>query len=55
MLIGFFALCVGIIFAAPLVTVVWATAYLMMSGQIPVHGMPGAPSAFAYPTAPLGK
>jgi len=36
MLIGFFALCIGIIFAAPLVTVVWATAYLMMSGQIPV-------------------
>jgi hypothetical protein len=34
MLVGFLALCVGILFAAPLVSVIWATAYLMMRGEI---------------------
>ncbi len=34
MLVGFMALCVGVIFAAPLVSVMWGTAYLMMSGQV---------------------
>lgn len=34
MIVGFLALCVGVIAAAPLVGVVWATAYLMMSGQL---------------------
>ena len=33
-IIGLLALCVGIIFAAPLVTMMWVTAYLMMSGQL---------------------
>ncbi len=33
-LAGLLALCIGIIFAAPLVTMMWVTAYLMMSGQI---------------------
>jgi hypothetical protein len=51
MLIGFFAFCIGIIFAAPLVTMLWVCAYLMMSGQIPVQQMP-APFP-GYGPAPL--
>lgn len=34
MLVGFLAFCVGILFAAPLVSLIWGTAYLMMAGQI---------------------
>ena len=34
MLAGFLAVCVGILFAAPLVSVVWTSAYLMMRGEI---------------------
>jgi hypothetical protein len=34
-IVGLLAFCVGIILAAPLVSVLWATAYLMMSGQLP--------------------
>jgi len=34
-IVGLLAICVGVIFAAPLVTMIWATAYLMMSGQLP--------------------
>lgn len=34
MLAGLLALCIGVLFAAPLVTMIWATAYLMMSGQL---------------------
>ncbi|MEO8498367.1 MAG: hypothetical protein ABI614_25170, partial [Planctomycetota bacterium] len=34
MLAGFLALCVGVLFAAPLVSLIWGTAYLMMSGQL---------------------
>jgi hypothetical protein len=37
MIVGVLALCIGVIFAAPLVTMLWAVAYLMMSGQIPVQ------------------
>ena len=33
-ILGVLALCVGIIFAAPLISMLWATAYLMMSGQL---------------------
>ncbi|HUG69210.1 MAG TPA: hypothetical protein VMM76_15775 [Pirellulaceae bacterium] len=36
MLAGFLALCVGVVFAAPLVSLLWGTAYLMMSGQLRV-------------------
>ncbi len=36
LLIGELACLVGLIFAAPLVFLIWSTAYLMMSGQIPV-------------------
>lgn len=49
MILGILALCIGVIFAAPLVTMLWAVAYLMMSGQIPVqpayaqHGAQPAP------------
>ena len=32
--LGCLALCIGIIFAAPLVSLLWAVAYLMMSGQL---------------------
>ena len=35
MLVGFMAFCVGILFAAPLVSTMCGAAYLMMSGQIP--------------------
>ena len=39
--LGCMALCIGVLFAAPLVTMIWATAYLMMSGQLPVqYGYP---------------
>ena len=34
MLVGFLALCIGILFAAPLVSLIWGTAFLMMSGQL---------------------
>jgi hypothetical protein len=33
-ILGLLALCVGIFFAAALVSMMWSTAYLMMSGQI---------------------
>jgi hypothetical protein len=36
-LLGILALCVGLLFAAPLVIMLWVTAYLMMSGQLPVY------------------
>jgi uncharacterized membrane protein len=41
MIVGVLALCVGIVAAAPLVTMLWASAYLMMSGQLssyPTYG-----------------
>jgi uncharacterized membrane protein len=34
--LGYFACLVGVFAAMPLVSVMWCTAYLMMSGQIPV-------------------
>jgi hypothetical protein len=34
MILGLLALCIGVLFAAALVSVMWSTAYLMMSGQI---------------------
>jgi hypothetical protein len=43
MILGFLALCVGIFLAAPLVSVIWATAYLMMSGQLPAGPGAGPP------------
>jgi hypothetical protein len=33
-IVGLLALCVGILAAAPLIGMIWTTAYLMMSGQI---------------------
>jgi uncharacterized membrane protein len=41
-LLGCMALCIGLLFAAPLITMIWAIAYLMMSGQLAVqHGYTG--------------
>jgi len=37
-LLGCAAMCVGILFAAPLVGMMFAVAYLMMSGQLPPYG-----------------
>ena len=34
MLLGMLALCVGVLFATPLVSMMYATAYMMMSGQM---------------------
>jgi uncharacterized membrane protein len=51
MILGFLALCIGVLFAIPLVTVLWTTAYLMMSGQIPVPQMTTATPGY-YPPAP---
>ncbi len=34
MLAGLLALCVGLLVAAPLVSLVWGAAYLLMSGQV---------------------
>lgn len=36
-ILGFLALCIGVIFALPLVYLLSATAYLMMSGQLPLQ------------------
>lgn len=33
-IVGFLALCIGLIFAAPFVSLMWSTAYLMMTGQL---------------------
>lgn len=38
MLLGCIAFCIGMLFAAPLVSMLWGVAYLMMSGQIPAYG-----------------
>lgn len=34
MLLGCLAVCVGVLFAGPLVSVMWSTAYLMMKGEL---------------------
>jgi hypothetical protein len=44
MLLGCAAACIGFLFAAPLVTMYWTVAYLMMAGQIPVQPGYGLPS-----------
>jgi phage FluMu protein Com len=36
-IVGVIALCIGVIFAVPLILMLWTVAYLMMSGQIPVQ------------------
>jgi hypothetical protein len=46
MFAGLLALCIGVIFAAPLVTVLFTTAYLMMAGQLSVY--PQQPQYPAY-------
>jgi hypothetical protein len=46
MIVGFLALCIGLIFAAPLVSVLFATAYLMMAGHLPVYSQPAQYPAY---------
>ena len=36
-IMGLMALCIGTFLAAPLVNMIWAVAYLMMSGQLPTR------------------
>ncbi len=51
-IVGFLACGIGIIFAIPLVTLLWATAYLMMSGQLaayPGYGPQPVQPAFSPP------
>jgi len=36
-LLGCMAFCIGLLFAAPLISMMFAVGYLMMSGQIPSH------------------
>lgn len=45
MILGVLALCIGVLFAAPLVSMLFATAYLMMSNQLggPGYGQSAAP------------
>ncbi|MBC7856819.1 MAG: hypothetical protein IAF94_25595 [Pirellulaceae bacterium] len=50
MILGCFALCIGVLFAAPLVTMLFAVAYLMMSGLIPVQPAYGQLGQFGQPT-----
>ena len=54
-LLGCLAFCVGLLFAAPLISVMWAVAYLMMSGQLMPYG-PGyveilGPKPVSFPAA----
>ena len=52
MLLGCLALCIGVLFAAPLIGVMWTTAYLMMSGQLMPYGQQPTPGQFAGQPAP---
>jgi uncharacterized membrane protein len=42
-MLGEMACLVGLFFAIPLVSIMWCTAYLMMSGQIPIPPRPHPP------------
>ena len=48
-LLGEMACFVGLIFAMPLISLLWSTAYLMMSGQLPI---PPKPQPQYYPPQP---
>jgi hypothetical protein len=45
-LVGFLVLCVGLLFAIPLIMMMATTAYLMMSGQIPAYSQPQPQPAY---------
>ena len=45
-ILGVLALCIGTLFAAPLINLLWAVAYLMMSGQIPLQPSFGPPGQY---------
>jgi phage FluMu protein Com len=51
-ILGCLALCIGLLFAAPLVATLWGAAYLMMSGQIPAQPNLNQPVQYGQPTAP---
>jgi hypothetical protein len=57
-IVGFLAFCIGIVFAIPLITLLWVTAYLMMSGQLapyPGYGSPPAAAGYGPPAgSPFG-
>lgn len=46
LLVGYVACFVGLLFALPLVFLLWSTAYLMMAGQIPSHNWLHQPSVY---------
>jgi uncharacterized membrane protein len=52
---GFLLLCIGLLFALPLASLVWATAYLMMSGQIATYGATASPAGSYAPQPMPGK
>jgi hypothetical protein len=52
MILGCLAACVGLLFAAPLVGMMFAVAYLMMSGQLTPYG--GYPS-YSQPNQPAAQ
>lgn len=53
-LLGCMALCIGIVFSAPLVGMMFAVAYLMMSGQLSPYGqLPGQPMPGQYAPQPM--
>jgi hypothetical protein len=47
MLLGCLACIIGMLFAAPLIGVMWTTAYLMMSGQLMPYGQQPMPGQFS--------
>ncbi len=49
MILGCLALCIGILFAQPLISMLYAVAYFMMSGQIPVQPAYGQPGQYGQP------
>lgn len=48
-ILGCLAVCIGLLFALPLVTMLYSVAYLMMAGQIPVQPAYGQPGQFGQP------
>ena len=48
-ILGCLAVCIGLLFALPLVTMLYSVAYLMMSGQIPVQPAYGQLGPFGQP------
>ena len=51
-LLGCLALCIGTLFAAPLVALLWGNAYLMMSGQLSAQPSYGQYGQYGQPLPP---